>query len=149
MLENMQPIEVGWYDWDYRLAAVANGYAFVLSENEGWRRVNAAGVTWDGKLFENAGQAINAFSMIWEGINPTIIAAYIIRGIAPPKPRRYSRYFLVHDGIALQGRDDFTGNVLVEFDDGSMRKINGQELSVLSMLYPRLKKWRLPNRENF
>jgi hypothetical protein len=148
MLDNLQPIEIGWYDWDHRLAAVANGHAFVLN-NKGWRKVNAADVTWDGKLFESGHQAIDAFSMIWEGINPTVTAAYIVRGIAPPKPRRYRRYFLVQDGIALEGRDDFTGNVLVEFDDGSMRKINGQELSALSTLYPRMKNWRLPDRENF
>ncbi len=148
MLDNKQPIEVGWYDWDHRLAAVVDNHAFVLGDN-GWRKVNAADVTCDGKRFENAGQAIGAFSMIWEGINPTITAAHIVRGIAPPRPRRYRRYFLVQDGIALQGRDDFTGNVLVEFDDGSMRKIDGQELSALSMLYPRLKNWRLPDRENF
>ena len=132
MLDNLQPIEIGWYDWDCRLAVVAGKHAFVLCEKRGWRKVNPADVGWDGKLFSSAEDAIESYSLIWDGIDPTIVAAHVVRGIAPPKPRLYRRYFLVESGVALDGRDDFTGNILVEFDDGSMRKINGKELSSLA-----------------
>lgn len=149
MLDNSQSIEVGWYDWDYRLAAVAGRHAFVLNERKGWTKVNAADVTWDGRLFANAHDAIEAYSLIWEGIDSTVVAAHVVRGIAPPKPRHYRRYLLVESGIALQGPNDFDGSIFVEFDDGWMRKINGKELSALARLYPRLKNWRLAGRESY
>jgi hypothetical protein len=149
MLDNLQPIEVGWYDWDHRLAVAAGNHAFVLSEKKGWGKVNPADVTWDGKAFADADEALDSYGLTWDGINPTLVAAYVVRGLAPPKPRRYRRYFLVQDCSTLGGTENLTGNILVEFDDGSMRKINGQELSALSTLYPRLKNWRLPDRENY
>jgi len=54
MLDNMQPVEVGWYDWDYRLAVVAGQHAFVLSERRGWGKINPADVSWDGRRLSNA-----------------------------------------------------------------------------------------------
>jgi hypothetical protein len=146
MLDNTQPIEVGWYDWDHRLAAVVNNHAFVLNER-GWCKVNPAHVEWDGRRFSGANEAIDAFSLTWEGIDPIVVAAYIARGIAPPKPRGYRRYIFVEGSSVSEGRDDITGNIFVEFDDGSLRKINGRELSALATLYPRLKNWRLHGRE--
>jgi hypothetical protein len=149
MLDNLQPIKVGWYDWDYRLAVVAGQHAYVLCEKRGWRKVNPVDVGWDGIRFSSVEDAIERYRLIWDGIDPTIVATHIVRGIAPPKPRLYRRFFLVESGIALEGRDDFTGNILVEFDDGSMRKINGRELNLLADRYPRLKQWRLTDRDAF
>jgi hypothetical protein len=148
MLDNTQPIEVGWYDWDHRLAVVTDTHAFVLNES-GWGKVDPAHVTWDGRQFASASDAIDAFSLTWDGIDPVVVAAHVVRGIAPPKPRSYRRYVLVEECTVLQGRGDLIGNILVEFDDGSLRKINGKELSALGSLFPRLKYWRLNGRDDY
>lgn len=147
MLDDMQPIEIGWYDWDYRLAVVAGQHAFVLSEQRGWGKVNPADVSWDGRRFASATDAIDSYVLKWDGIDPIVVMAHVVRGLAPPRPKRYRRYVLVEDAKVLEGRDDFTGNILVEFDDGTMRKINGKELAALSEYYRQLSRWRLSGRE--
>lgn len=147
MFDNTQPMEIGWYDWDCRLAVVADRHAFVLNEKRGWGKVNPADVTWDGKPFASSGEAIECYSDLWHGIDATVVAAHAVRGIAPPRPRRYRSYHLIEACISLQEPCSLSGDILVEFDDGWMRRINGKELALLANRYKGLKTWRLSGRD--
>lgn len=141
MFDNMQPIEVGWYDWDYRLAAVVNNHAFVLNDS-GWHSVNPADVSWDGRRFANAKAAIEAFRLTWDGIDPTVVASHIARGLAPPKPRRFCRFILINDAVTILENDQLSSQVIAEFDDGWMRGIDDEELVALIDLIVLLDEFR-------
>ena len=131
MLDNTDPVEVGWYDWDYRLAAVAGNHAFVLSEKRGWVRVNPVDVTWDGRRFADAKAAIEAYLLKWDGIDSTVVAIHVARGIAPPKPRLFLRFILVNDAVTFDEDYQLGGSIVAEFDDGWMRKLSAKETIAL------------------
>jgi hypothetical protein len=148
MQDEARVLEAEWYAMPlFDLAVAVEAHAFILGR-KGWERSSAAIVRQCERLPDFAAVK-DRYLLEWHGIDPTVVAAYVSRGITPPRPRRIRCAVLVEQVEVIGGKDSISGNVYLQFDDGHMKPIDGRELSRLAERVPRLKHWRIWGRPDY
>lgn len=146
MQNEIWSLDAEWYEFFFDLTVVAGDHAFQLSNGE-WTRISTE-TARSGTKFENFEAAKERFRLIWHGVDPTVAAAYAVRGVAPPRPAKIRRVVLIEQVQVIGGQNTFEGNIFLEMDNGWMKPVDGKELAKLAEQVPNLKNWRLYGRDD-